>query len=90
MKNIFLKRNSFINYAQEQKKCKDTQKSVVHRTSAWEVVGKSCNRTGPDRSAGNYRSSPTDNYGQLRIPILGFSADTGSHQMNVVNTQPTH
>ena len=35
------------------------------------VVGKSCNRTGPGRSSGNYRSSPTDNYGQLRIPI-GF------------------
>ena len=29
-------------------------------------------------------------YGQLRIPIPRFSADTGSHQMNVVNTQPTH
>ena len=31
-----------------------------------------------------------DNYGQLRIPIMEFSADTGSHIMNVVNTQPTH
>ena len=41
------------------------------------VVGKSCNRSGPDRSSGNYRISPTDNYGQLRIPIPGFSADTG-------------
>ena len=50
-----------------------------HRNTVNEVVGKSCNRTGPDRSAGNYRSSPTENYGQLRIPIPGFSADTGSH-----------
>ena len=24
------------------------------------------------------------------MPIPGFSADTGSHQTNVVNTQPTH
>ena len=43
------------------------------------VVGKSFNR-----------SSPTDHYEQLRILIPEFSADTGSHQMNVVNTQPTH
>ena len=41
------------------------------------VVGKSYNRSGPDRSSGNYRSSPTDNYGQLRVPIPRFSADNG-------------
>ena len=46
------------------------------------VVGKSQNRTKPNRTYGNYRTSPTEPTEideQLRLPIPGFSANTDSH-----------
>ena len=51
------------------------------------VVGKSQNRTKPNRTYGNYRTSPvepTEIDGQLRLSIPGFSAVTDSH-FGVIN-----
>ena len=52
------------------------------------VVGKSQNRTKPNRTYGNYRTSPTEpteNDGQLRLSIPGFNAVTESH-LGVINS----
>ena len=59
----------------------NAETTITHQEIT-EVVGKSQNRTKPNRTYGNYRTSltePTEIAGQLRLSIPSFSAVTNSH-----------